>query len=107
MNNGHSSLRAEVSVHLLRPRGTDVLAALILFLGGTAITVMPIDIFPEIDIPVVSAIWQYTGLSTSEMEQRVSTYSQYSISSNVNGIKDMEARRSMASQSRRSISSQT
>ena len=68
-----------------------VLAALILFLGGTAITVMPTDIFPEIDIPVVSVIWQYTGLSTTEMEQRVTTYSQYSISSNVNGIKDMEA----------------
>src|ERR1700690_2169011 len=68
-----------------------VLAALILFLGGTAIIVMPEDIFPEINIPVVSVIWQYTGLSTTEMEQRVSTYSQYSISSNVNGIKDMEA----------------
>jgi multidrug efflux pump subunit AcrB len=68
-----------------------VLAALILFLGGTAIIVMPTDIFPEIDIPVVSVIWQYTGLSTTEMEQRVTTYSQYSISSNVNGIKDMEA----------------
>jgi multidrug efflux pump subunit AcrB len=68
-----------------------VLAALILFLGGTAIFAMPKDIFPEIDIPVVSVIWQYTGLSTPEMEQRVTTYSQYSISSNVNGIKDMEA----------------
>ena len=68
-----------------------VLAALIVFLGISAITVMPEDIFPEIDIPVVSVIWQYTGLSTPEMEQRVSTYSQYSISSNVNGIKDMEA----------------
>jgi multidrug efflux pump subunit AcrB len=68
-----------------------VLAALIVFLGISAITVMPEDIFPEIDIPVVSVIWQYTGLSTPEMEQRVSTYSQYSISSNVNGIKNMEA----------------
>src|SRR6201998_3593025 len=68
-----------------------VLAALILFLGGTAITEMPTDIFPQINIPVVSVIWQYTGLSTTEMEQRVTTYSQYSISSNVNGIKDMEA----------------
>jgi multidrug efflux pump subunit AcrB len=68
-----------------------VLAALILFLGITAITAMPTDIFPEIDIPVVTVIWQYTGLSTPEMEQRVTTYSQYSISSNVNGIKDMEA----------------
>ncbi|MEN3380674.1 MAG: hypothetical protein V7608_718 [Hyphomicrobiales bacterium] len=68
-----------------------VLAALILFLGVTAIRAMPTDIFPEINIPVVTVIWQYTGLSTPEMEQRVTTYSQYSISSNVNGIKNMEA----------------
>jgi multidrug efflux pump subunit AcrB len=68
-----------------------VLAIFIVFLGVTAITVMPEDIFPEIDIPVVSVIWQYTGLSAPEMEQRVSTYSQYSISSNVTGIRDMEA----------------
>ncbi len=68
-----------------------VLAALIVFLGITAIRAMPTDIFPEIDIPVVTVIWSYTGLSTPEMEQRVSTYSQYSISSNVNGIKDMES----------------
>ena len=68
-----------------------VVAALILFLGVTAAVEMPTDIFPEINIPVVSVIWQYTGLSTTEMEQRVTTYSQYSISSNVNGIKDIEA----------------
>src|SRR5258707_8315309 len=68
-----------------------VLAALILFLGFTAIRSMPTDIFPEIRIPVVTVIWQYTGLSTPEIEQRVSTYSQYSISSNVNGVKNMEA----------------
>src|SRR5262245_46911685 len=68
-----------------------VLAALILFLGITAIRAMPTDIFPEIRIPVVTVIWQYTGLSTPEMEQRVSTYSQYSISASVNGIKNMEA----------------
>ncbi|MGA9824282.1 MAG: efflux RND transporter permease subunit, partial [Methylocystis sp.] len=66
-----------------------VLAMLILFLGVSAIIGMPTDIFPEINIPVVSVIWQYTGLSTPEMEQRVTTYSEYSISSNVNGIKDM------------------
>ena len=68
-----------------------VLAALIVFLGVTAIRSMPTDIFPQIDIPVVTVIWSYTGLSTPEMEQRVSTYSQYSISSNVTGIKDIEA----------------
>lgn len=68
-----------------------VVAALILFLGGAALWSMPTDIFPEIRIPVVTVIWQYTGLSTPEMEQRVSTYSQYSISANVNGIKNMES----------------
>src|ERR1700748_1727688 len=68
-----------------------VLAALVLFLGVAAIRSMPAGIFPEIRIPVVTVIWQYTGLTTPEMEQRVSTYSQYSISANVNGIKNMEA----------------
>src|SRR5438270_6421309 len=56
-----------------------VLAALIVFLGVAAIRSMPTDIFPEIRIPVVTVIWQYTGLTTPEMEQRVTTYSQYSI----------------------------
>src|SRR5712672_2246923 len=68
-----------------------VLAIHILFLGITAIRVMPTDIFPQINIPVVTVIWQYTGLSTTEMEQRVTTYSQYSISSNVNNIRNIEA----------------
>src|SRR6266436_298043 len=68
-----------------------VLAILIVFLGVSAIKVMPEDIFPEINIPVVSVIWQYTGLSVPEMEQRVTTYSQYAMSTSVNGIKNMEA----------------
>src|ERR1700761_5729929 len=68
-----------------------VVAALILFLGAVACIKTPTDIFPEINIPVVTVIWSYTGLSTPEMEQRVTTYSEYSISSSVNGIKDIEA----------------
>jgi multidrug efflux pump subunit AcrB len=68
-----------------------VLAALVVFLGGTAMLSMPTDIFPEINIPVVTIVWQYTGLSTPEMEQRVTTYSQYVLSSSVNGIQDIEA----------------
>ena len=68
-----------------------VLATLVLFLGVTAVLSMPTDIFPEIDIPVVTIIWQYTGLSTPEMEQRVTTYGQYALSSSVNGIRDIEA----------------
>src|SRR3981189_3430085 len=68
-----------------------VLAALILFLGGAAIVTMPEDIFPQINIPVVTVIWQYAGLSVPEMEQRITTYSEYSISANVTGIKDIQA----------------
>jgi multidrug efflux pump subunit AcrB len=68
-----------------------VVAALILFLGVVACREMRTDVFPQIDIPVVTVVWSYTGLSTPEMEQRVTTYSQYAISSNVSGIKDIEA----------------
>src|SRR3984885_7451398 len=73
------------------PHTFHVVAALILFLGVVASRSMPTDIFPEINIPVVTVIWSYTGLSTPEMEQRVTTYSQYFISASVSGIKDIEA----------------
>ncbi len=68
-----------------------VAAALIVFLGSIAAWTMRTDIFPEIKIPVVTVIWSYTGLNTQEMEQRVTTYSQYAISANVSGIKNIEA----------------
>src|SRR6201987_2812737 len=68
-----------------------VLAALVTFLGITSIVSMPTDIFPEINIPVVTIVWQYTGLSTSEEEQRGTTYSPFALSSSVNGIQDIES----------------
>jgi len=68
-----------------------VVALLVSFLGISAVISMPTDIFPEIDIPVVTVIWTYTGLSTPEMEQRVTTYGEFSISSSVNDIKDIQS----------------
>src|ERR1700736_2907845 len=68
-----------------------VLALMMLFLGGSAILTTPKDIFPNINIPVVTVIWQYTGLTPEEMEQRVTTYSEYSISSNVSDIRNIES----------------
>ena len=68
-----------------------VLAILMLFLGGSAIVAMPKDVLPVVDIPVVNVIWTYTGLSTKEMEQRVTTYSEFSLTNNVNGIKNIES----------------
>jgi multidrug efflux pump subunit AcrB len=67
-----------------------VMAALILVLGVSAVTTAPKDIFPNIDIPAVTVIWQYTGLTPQEMEQRITTYSEYSISSDVNDIRNIE-----------------
>ena len=68
-----------------------VLSVLILFLGIGAIVTMPKDVFPVVNIPVVTIIWTYTGLTTPEMEKRVTTYSEYSLSNNITGIKNIEA----------------
>ncbi len=80
-----------VKFALRYPHTFYVVAILMLFLGGSAILVTPKDIFPGINIPVVSVIWQYTGLTPEEMEQRVTTYSEYSISSSVNDIKTIDS----------------
>ena len=68
-----------------------VLSVVILFLGVGAIVSMPKDVFPSVNIPVVTIIWTYTGLTTPEMEKRVTTYSEYSLSNNINGIKNIES----------------
>ncbi len=68
-----------------------VLSVVILFLGLGAIVSMPKDVFPSVNIPVVTIIWTYTGLTTPEMEKRVTTYSEYSLSNNINGIKNIES----------------
>ncbi len=80
-----------VKFALKYPHTFYVLAILMLFLGISSILVTPKDIFPSINIPVVSVIWQYTGLTPEEMEQRVTTYSEYSISSSVNDIKNIDS----------------
>jgi multidrug efflux pump subunit AcrB len=68
-----------------------VLSIVILVLGLGAIVSMPKDVFPSVNIPVVTIIWTYTGLTTPEMEKRVTTYSEYSLSNNINGIKNIES----------------
>jgi multidrug efflux pump subunit AcrB len=68
-----------------------VMAALILVLGISGVVTSRKDIFPTIDIPVVTVIWQYTGLTPQEMEQRITTYSEYSVSANVNDIRNIES----------------
>ena len=76
---------------LSRPYTFVVMAILIAILGGTAIVTMPVDIFPYINIPIVSVLWQYGGLSPDEMEKRVVTNFERGLTSNVNDIEHIES----------------
>jgi multidrug efflux pump subunit AcrB len=80
-----------VRLALRRPYTFVVMAILIAILGGTAIATMPVDIFPFIDIPIVSVMWQFSGLSPEEMEKRVVTGFERSLTSNVNDIEHIES----------------
>src|SRR4051812_30035155 len=80
-----------VRLALNRPYTFVVMAILIAILGGSAIATMAVDIFPFIDIPVVSVLWVYTGLSPEEMEKRVVTNFERSLTSNVNDIEHIES----------------
>jgi multidrug efflux pump subunit AcrB len=68
-----------------------VMAILIMLAGIGAYVVMPKDVLPEVGIPVVTVVWTYTGLDTPEMERRVTTYTEFALSNNVNGIRDMQS----------------
>src|SRR5436309_597917 len=68
-----------------------VMGLVILLLGVFAIVTTPTDIFPEIDIPVVSVIWNYDGLTTEDMASRITTFSEYTISSAVNDVRSIES----------------
>ena len=76
---------------LRRPYTFVVMAILIAILGATAIVTMPVDIFPYINIPIVSVLWQYSGLSPDEMEKRVVTNFERNLTSNVNDIEHIES----------------
>src|SRR5450432_3814665 len=67
------------------------MAVLMLVLGVTSIVTMPTDIFPYINIPVVTVVWTYTGLSPDEMEKRVVTVCERAMTTTVNDIEHMES----------------
>jgi multidrug efflux pump subunit AcrB len=80
-----------VQLALRRPYTFIVLALLILIIGPLAILRTPTDIFPNINIPVVSVIWRYTGLSTEEMEGRIVSNFERAMSATVNDIARIES----------------
>jgi multidrug efflux pump subunit AcrB len=79
-----------VKIALERPLTFIVLALLLLILGPLAILRTPTDIFPNIDIPVVSVVWQYTGLPADDMNNRIVTGFERSLTTTVNDVEHTE-----------------
>jgi multidrug efflux pump subunit AcrB len=80
-----------VRIALKRPYTFVVMAILIVVMGVFSIVRMPTDIFPDIDIPVISVIWNYTGLPPEEMEKRIVTNYERILTTTVNDIEHIES----------------
>jgi len=80
-----------VRLALRRPYTFVVMSVLILVMGIVSIETMSTDIFPSIDIPVVTVIWSYSGTSPDEMEKRFTTISERAMTTTVNDIEHIES----------------
>jgi CzcA family heavy metal efflux pump len=80
-----------VRLALRRPYTFVVLSLLLFFLGPVVIERTPVDIFPDIDIPVVSVIWQYAGLSPQQLSDRITVQFERSLTTTVNDIEHTES----------------
>src|SRR5262245_52759132 len=80
-----------VRLALRRPYTMAIAGLLILLMGVLSVQRMVVDIFPNIDIPVVYVAWNYPGLSAEDMERRVVLVSERSYSTTVNGIERIES----------------
>src|SRR4029434_3082616 len=80
-----------VRLALRRPYTFVVMALLIAVLGIFSIVTMTVDIFPRIDIPVVSVIWSFSGLSPTEMQNRIVNVTERAFTTTVNGIEHIES----------------
>ena len=80
-----------VSLALRRPYTFVVLALVIILLMPLAVVRTPVDIFPDINIPVISVIWFYGGFAPAEMAQRIVTNSERGMTVTVNNIEHIES----------------
>src|SRR5580658_3247547 len=80
-----------VETALKRPYTVAALLILVILMGIGAALRMPIDIFPEIDIPVVAVVWTYNGMSAQDMQNRILTLHQRQLASLVDDIARIEA----------------
>src|ERR1700722_4954831 len=80
-----------VKLALRRPYTFIVLALLLFLISPVMLLRTPVDIFPAINIPVISVIWTYTGLVPSEMSSRIVSIFERSLTTTVNGIEHIES----------------
>jgi multidrug efflux pump subunit AcrB len=80
-----------VNVALKRPYTFIVMALMILLATPFVILTMPVDVLPDINIPVVSIIWNYTGLSAQDVANRITSVNERSLTTTVNDIEHIES----------------
>ena len=80
-----------VRLALSRPYTFVVLSLLLFFLGPIVILRTPVDIFPNIDIPVVSIVWNYAGLSPQQLSDRIVVQFERNITTTVNDMEHTES----------------
>src|ERR1700674_5286907 len=80
-----------VRLALRRPYTFVVMTILIIILGTLAVVRTPTDIFPNIDIPVVSIIWSYNGLEPQDMADRIVSITERSLTTTVDNIQHIES----------------
>jgi CzcA family heavy metal efflux pump len=80
-----------VRLALARPYTFIVMALVIVLLTFVVVPRTPVDIFPEINIPVISLVWNYTGLQPQEMEQRITSGSERAVTTLVNDVEHIES----------------
>jgi multidrug efflux pump subunit AcrB len=80
-----------VKIALRRPYTFIVMAIVLMLATPLAIQRTPVDVLPNIDIPVISVIWSFSGLSAQQMEQRVTQIHERALTVTVNGIEHIES----------------
>src|SRR5467141_3759916 len=80
-----------VRLALSRPYTFIVMALVVILLTPVVLLRTPTDIFPEINIPVISLVWSYNGLSPQDMEQRITANSERAVTTLVNDVEHIES----------------
>ncbi len=80
-----------VRLALRRPYTFAVFALLLMIVGLVSILNTPVDVFPYIDIPVISIVWQYAGLSPQDMANRIVTNAERGLTTSVDNIDHLES----------------